>query len=331
MVSIIVPIYNAEKYIRQCLDSILAQTYTKWEAILVNDGSPDNSGKICNEYANKDNRFRVIHQQNGGVSVARQTGLDNVTGNYIIHCDPDDWIDPNMLEDLISKAKEENADMVICDFLEHMNQTTQYISENITPNASAKEVQKRIINQQTHGSCCNKLIKKECCANIKFMPKDISLGEDELFIVRVLNRNIKISYINNAYYHYRRDNSDSICSSRNEHILLSRMKVIEEYEKILDKKEYNNFFNIKRDVLISLFVTKNLKQLKYTYKEIHPQIISTQKRYSFRLPLGYFFPMGLKSNPYIAYYLYKLHMIVFNTFSFTKHLLKSRTSITTKA
>ena len=125
MVSIIVPIYKAEKYIRQCLDSILAQTYTKWEAILVNDGSPDNSGKICNEYANKDNRFRVIHQQNGGVSVARQTGLDNVTGNYIIHCDPDDWIDPNMLEDLISKAKEENADMVICDFLEHINQTIQ--------------------------------------------------------------------------------------------------------------------------------------------------------------------------------------------------------------
>ena len=88
LIGVIVPVYNTEKYIRKCLDSIIAQTYTNWEAILVNDGSTDNSGKICDEYAAKDNRFKVIHQENGGVSVARQTGLDNATGDYIIHCDP---------------------------------------------------------------------------------------------------------------------------------------------------------------------------------------------------------------------------------------------------
>lgn len=80
IISIIIPVYNTEKYIRRCLDSIIAQTYTNWEAILVDDGSPDNSGKICDEYAAKDKRFEVIHQENGGVSVARQTGFDNTTG-----------------------------------------------------------------------------------------------------------------------------------------------------------------------------------------------------------------------------------------------------------
>ncbi len=79
LISIIVPIYNTEKYLSKCLDSIIAQTYTNWEAILIDDGSPDNCGMICDEYALKDNRFKVIHQSNGGVSVARQTGLDNAT------------------------------------------------------------------------------------------------------------------------------------------------------------------------------------------------------------------------------------------------------------
>ena len=329
LVSYIVAIYNAEVTLPHCLDSLINQTHKELEIILLNDGSTDSSASICEEYARKDPRIRVLHQSNKGVSYTRQRGLDEARGKYVIHADPDDWVESDTLSQMVAYAEEHQTDILISDFW--FNGPGQCDLMIQKPSGSTTSSLIRDFFSHIHGSCCNKLIKKECCANIKFMPKDISLGEDELFIVRVLNRNIKISYINNAYYHYRRDNSDSICSSRNEHILLSRMKVIEEYEKILDKKEYNNFFNIKRDVLISLFVTKNLKQLKYTYKEIHPQIISTQKRYSFRLPLGYFFPMGLKSNPYIAYYLYKLHMIVFNTFSFTKHLLKSRTSITTKA
>ena len=116
LVSIIVPVYKAEKYIHQCIDSLLAQTYRNIEVILVDDGSPDNCGKICDEYAAKDCRVKVIHQQNGGVSVARQTGIDHATGEYSIHADPDDWVEPNMIEELVTKAVADNADMVICDF-----------------------------------------------------------------------------------------------------------------------------------------------------------------------------------------------------------------------
>ena len=97
LVSIIVPVYKAEQWLHRCVDSILAQTMTDFELLLINDGSPDKSGEICDEYAAKDSRVRVFHKENGGVSSARQMGLDNVTGEYVIHCDPDDWIEPNML------------------------------------------------------------------------------------------------------------------------------------------------------------------------------------------------------------------------------------------
>ena len=96
-ISIISPVYNAERYIVKCLDSILVQTFQDWELILVDDGSSDKSGVICDEYAARDSRVIVIHKENGGVGAARQTGLDAVTGEYVIHADPDDWVEPTML------------------------------------------------------------------------------------------------------------------------------------------------------------------------------------------------------------------------------------------
>lgn len=94
-VSVIVPLYKAEKYIHRCVDSILAQTFTDWELLLIDDGSPDRSGEICDEYARKDNRIRVFHKKNGGVSSARNLGLDNMRGEYVTFVDADDWIDSN--------------------------------------------------------------------------------------------------------------------------------------------------------------------------------------------------------------------------------------------
>ena len=116
MVSIIVPIYKAEKYLCRCLDSIANQTYIDWECILVDDGSPDNSGIICDSYANNNGKFKVIHQKNQGVSAARQKGLDNCIGQYVIHVDPDDWIEKNMLEDMMKHIELSNCDLLITDF-----------------------------------------------------------------------------------------------------------------------------------------------------------------------------------------------------------------------
>ena len=104
-VSIIVPVYNVEPYLRQCLDSILAQTFTDWECILVDDGSKDGSGAICDEYAEKDSRFRVVHQENKGSSAARNEGLSLSKGIYLSFIDSDDWVENNYLERLLEIAE----------------------------------------------------------------------------------------------------------------------------------------------------------------------------------------------------------------------------------
>ena len=105
-ISVIVPVYKAEAYLHRCVDSLLAQTFQDFEVLLVDDGSPDRSGEICDEYARKDSRVRVFHKENGGVSSARQYGMDHAQGEYTIHADPDDWVEPTMLEELYRKEKD---------------------------------------------------------------------------------------------------------------------------------------------------------------------------------------------------------------------------------
>ena len=112
--SIIVPVYKVEKYLPKCLDSILAQTFTDFELILIDDGSPDRCGDICDEYAAKDDRLIVIHQENKGVSAARNAGLDIARGEYIGFVDSDDWIEPEMYETMLATAKESEAEIVAC-------------------------------------------------------------------------------------------------------------------------------------------------------------------------------------------------------------------------
>lgn len=115
-ISIIIPVYKAERYLDRCILSIINQTFTKWELILVDDGSPDNSGKICDKYAQQEDRIKVIHKLNEGVASAREIGMQNAIGDYSIHVDPDDWVENNLCELLYNEALRTDADMVICDF-----------------------------------------------------------------------------------------------------------------------------------------------------------------------------------------------------------------------
>ncbi len=312
LISIIVPVYNAEKFIRQCLDSILAQTHTNWEAILVDDGSPDNSGAICDEYAAKDKRFKVIHQKNGGVSVARQKGLDSATGDYIIHCDPDDWVEPNMLEEMVKAALKEDAGMVICDMIEDKGYESTYYSQYFPTPITAKEVQVRIVNNEIFGSCCNKLVRNDYTKNIGFYPTNITYCEDTLFNIRVLKNDTKVIHLPKAFYHYNQTNQSSICHSTNAKVILSRCSAISEIEKLVDSNDVNNMYVMKRSVLDALFVTKNFKELKSTYVEIHQEIINRHKKYNFFTPFGYFVAKAIKGNPYIPYMLYKLNFTLIN-------------------
>ena len=159
-VSVIVPIYKAEAYLHRCVDSLLQQTMSDFELLLIDDGSPDNSGKICDEYAMKDARVRVVHQPNGGVSAARQKGLDEAQGEYVIHADPDDWVEPDILQQLYDKAKEEDADMVICDYFVDFADHTDYRAQ--APSSLNHEVVLCELFQQLLGFCWNKLVRRAC-------------------------------------------------------------------------------------------------------------------------------------------------------------------------
>lgn len=190
-ISIIVPVYNVEKYLRQCLDSIIVQTFTDWECILVDDGSKDNSSSICDEYAHNDNRFKVFHKKNGGVSSARNLGLAEANGNYICFLDSDDRMKPELLRTCTGKIG--YSDILIFGFERFGCRTDKMILKDLK--VSGKEECKSFLyklkeNGETSEFFCfpwNKLYKRDLLIdhNIQF-PTDISLREDEIFAYRYL-------------------------------------------------------------------------------------------------------------------------------------------------
>ena len=200
-ISVIVPVYKAEAYLCRCVDSLLAQTFLDFEVLLVDDGSPDRSGEICDEYARKDRRVRVFHKENGGVSSARQCGMDHAQGEYTIHADPDDWVEPTMLEELYKKAKEEDADMVICDFYEERKNKTIYIRQQ--PSSLDHETVLCELFQQLHGSCWNKLVRRACYKEfgVRF-PEELSYREDLFTNACLTSHQIKVVYLPKGFYHY---------------------------------------------------------------------------------------------------------------------------------
>lgn len=201
-VSIIVPIYNAEKSVAKMLDSLRKQTLTDFEVIMIDDGSTDKSSAICDEYQLKDKRFKTIHKRNEGVSAARQMGINQACGEYVIHADADDWVESNMLESLYYEAIKTNADIVFCDFFVNESENEFYRTQNLKSNFSIDVL--HALFQQLHGSCCNKLVKRACYSKYKcHFPKNIDYCEDLLFWVQLLqHKEIKISYLNKAFYHY---------------------------------------------------------------------------------------------------------------------------------
>lgn len=210
-ISIIVPVYRAEKYLCKCIDSILAQTFRDFELLLIDDGSPDESGKICDRYAQKDSRVHVFHKSNGGVSSARQYGINEAKGEYTIHADPDDWVEPEMLEQLIKKAEEENADVVICDFYVDRGERVS-ISYQKPTSLSPDIVLKDLFFNLT-GSCCNKLIRRKCYTdNAVTFPDGINFGEDFIVNIRIFMAAPKVAYLPRPFYHYVQGINDNSMS-----------------------------------------------------------------------------------------------------------------------
>ena len=168
LISVIVPVYGVEKYLQKCIESIIAQTYSSIEIILVDDGSPDNSGKICDEYAKKDSRIKVIHQPNGGLSAARNAGLDIATGEYVSFVDSDDYIDDNYLSCMMKHIS--NGDMVSCSVVDE-NETGTIINVRKTEDrcySTIEALNEMCYEQKLGTSACGKLLKKELVDKNRF-------------------------------------------------------------------------------------------------------------------------------------------------------------------
>ena len=210
-VSIIVPVYQVENYIRQCVDSILAQTFTDFELILVDDGSKDQSGKICDEYAGMDERVKVIHKKNGGLSDARNRGMDQAVGNYFMFVDSDDYIAPTMVECLHKNILHEYADIAVCNFLYFFeNDREKNFSTNIkSETLSGTEIFYNRKNERNYGIwtvAWNKLYKRKSLGSMRF--RFGKYHEDEFWANDIYQMNIKVITIPECLYYYRqRDNS----------------------------------------------------------------------------------------------------------------------------
>ena len=222
--SVIVPVYNTEKYLRECVDSILAQTFEDFELILVNDGSTDGSGAICEEYAAKDPRIQVIHQKNGGITVARKSGVRVAQGEYVTFVDSDDWIEREMYATMLDFGKEAAPDVVICGMLMETSKGIVPRKEIIKAgfydkNRMQKELYPIMLFDFVHcmpainPSLCNKLFKRQLLSNIIERVNDtITYGEDALCTYSGLLDADEI-YITNRYLYHYRHHAESVCNT----------------------------------------------------------------------------------------------------------------------
>ena len=208
-ISIVVPVYNVEKYLERCIDSILAQTFTDFELLLINDGSKDSSGLICDKYAEKDSRIRVFHKENEGVSRARNLGISNARGRWLCFIDSDDWIEPNMYECLLREANQASADIVICD-ARTVYEDGKIQADTITQLSGNQILQKSEFTPslllEMAGSAW-RCIYKNHRYNDKLQkqktilfPLGVKFSEDRIFNLYAFGQANKICYIKKAFY-----------------------------------------------------------------------------------------------------------------------------------
>ena len=210
-VTIIVPVYNAEKYLSRCIDSIIAQTFTNFECILIDDGSSDRSLDICKQYRLLDERIVLIHQDNSGISASRNKGLKIARGKYVCFVDSDDNIKNNMYEKLVASINNSNADVVCCGYIENDKECSLCSEDFMFSNISSIEIIHYLEMQQAFGIIWNKLYRKTCLDEytIRFHVP-VKLGEDMLFNLQYF-RYVKTVYVSadNLYY-YLHDNQSPV-------------------------------------------------------------------------------------------------------------------------
>lgn len=316
-ISVIVAVYKAENYLHFCIDSLLSQTFHDFEILLIDDGSPDNSGKICDEYAKKDIRIRAFHKENGGVASARQCGIEHARGEYVTHVDPDDWIEPVTLEDLYTKAKIDNADMVFGDLYIENEHELIYESQKPTSLVVKGVLSDLLVYRKLRPTLCGRLVRLTCYKknNISF-PLKLKWGEDLYVLIKLLCQMERISYLAHGYYHYNRHINVNSLSRNRKDIVQTFLTIYDSCEKDLYKispkicyayfaimaydffvndfipaATFSLIFRNKIDVFIKASVNLKIKFFLVLsaigYKDIAYKIYKTLKKWMFVLRFNY--------------------------------------------
>lgn len=299
LISVIVPVYKVEPYINRCVESIVNQTYKNLEIILVDDGSPDNCPKMCDEWAEKDNRIKVIHKQNGGVSSARNEGIANSNGEYISFVDSDDWITKDYIEHMIGIIFNNNVDAVTCGF----NDVNDFCGfDALDKNGELIEIidNKDIMGNMDKGLCylCGKIYNKILFNDVPKLPEDISVSEDMMLNYFIYKNCSKIAVTNLEMYYYFR-HSESVLSGKITYRIIDdsmrAYKIIDEdYDKV--NESYPDFIynKVMNDYFLLNSIIRN-NACRERYSVLRKDILSykdyifgrkCRREYEFRHKLG---------------------------------------------
>lgn len=268
-ISVIVAVYNAEKTIKRLTDSLKAQTMPDFEVLLIDDGSTDSSGAVCDSIAKDDARFKVFHKANQGIGATRQFGIEHASGQYTIHADADDWVEPDYLELLYKEAVSSGADIVICDIMFENGKKAKCQKQEPTSfdrNTLINDLVCRLNNGP-----CNKLVRRSAYSDsdIRY-PQDLNFGEDQLFNLNLLLAGVTVSYVPKALYHYdivsnpdsaARGGSLKKIQDRDSFIQALQELLPQEYQKGIDNQALSNVYQ----AIVYKPLTRRQFKSKYSY------------------------------------------------------------------
>lgn len=315
LISVIIPIFKVEKYLNRCVDSIINQTYRNLEIILVDDGSPDNCPQICDDYAEKDNRIKVIHKINGGLSDARNAGMDVATGNYFSFIDSDDYISSDFFETLYNVLISEKSDIVECSVVKFYEDDhfDDFSDDCLIKTFIKTEAMSKLISEKCfHQYVWNKLYKAELVKDIKYAVG--KLNEDEFWTYQVFGRSERVTKINKTMYYYFQRNSSIMGNDYNLRRLdalegkSNRQKYIEKYFPTLALKAkidlYNSCMFAYQSVLKFMngseknqaikIIKKYKKEYDLSFKEIR-NISDSTKKYFYLAKLNFYLCCKLRT------------------------------------
>lgn len=280
LVSVIVPVYNVAPYLNECIQSIVSQTYKELEILLIDDGSTDGSGELCDNWEARDNRIKVFHKENGGVSSARNRGLLECTGDAIGFVDADDWLEPKMYEKLAKGLH--GADAVSCGYIDYPFGIDKPIQKGIKPLESCDFAQAVVYIYERNGyftSLCNKLFSRQIiytAGKPLLLDEDIAVGEDEVWLFQALRELKSMAFVPEALYHWR---PRSGSATRNEIVSDKKMSVFRAKKRALEiipqtekvqtlarSVVYNDCYGLK----VLAYCTGNKKAYKRIVSELKP-------------------------------------------------------------